>query len=155
MDDKWWTNRILTGAIIGNKSSESCWNLSIEYSWTISPKHFNAALLYVGFSFLHSLNIESSTYRRSTILTLKIGSETSVKKFEDQPHDKTFIPASYSSVTARPVKLFCFNSRRWFQNFWKLYNKTTSLRHKMKWLGCHKLLHYSLYFNFKIWLRAR
>ena len=52
--------------MIGKRSSDSCWNLSIEYSWTISPKHFNAAILYVGFSFLHSLYIESNTWRKET-----------------------------------------------------------------------------------------
>ena len=48
---------------MGKSSSDICENLSMEYSWTISPKHFKAAILYVGFSFLHSLNIESRTCR--------------------------------------------------------------------------------------------
>ena len=59
-------NKKLTGAMIGKRSSDSCWNRSIEYSWTISPKHFNAAILYVRFSFLHSLYTESNTWRKET-----------------------------------------------------------------------------------------
>ena len=54
------------------------------------------------------------------MLTLKIGSETSLKKFEDQPHDKTFIPASYSSVTARARKAVLFQFKKMVLKFLKV-----------------------------------
>ena len=89
--------------MMGKSSSDICENLSMEYSWTISPKHFKAAILYVGLSFLHSLNIESRTYRgkereRYTIITrynLSVGSyysydSDSVKNYQTTKRIKPF-----------------------------------------------------------------